>query len=824
MPDFDKPHFNISNRVIRRSYQAPSRNMGGGSAPRVRAEHAARLDTEFNIAFAGADEARPSDPRLEAPTGVYLEVELRGSKRPDDVLQRKSDGIIPGAAKRSEAGDLSVALFVPDDARPVLEAILNEYRSGPTNRKGEPPKKDKIEPIESVRQARLETFWTDDPRALPQQATDAIWWEIWCYKDKHIKVADVAAKLGCNIADDHYWLQFPESTVIQVYTDRVTLELLLFASGGIAELRRGSSSPTFFLDMDAEDQLEWSEDLAGRIRWPYDDAPAVCILDTGVNRGHMLIEPALSAGDVLSVDNAWGGDDHNSHGTKMAGVSLLGDLLPHLEGNSVIALTHRAESVKILPPGGFPANNPMSYGSITQSALSVAEINNPERHRVCCLAVTNEDVSGARATTWSSAIDQACAGAMPGDDKQAPKRLFVISAGNAPEHIDPTLILDAADLPIEDPAQSWNALTAGGYTDKTEIDEPGYQHWEPMAEAGDLSPYSRTSISWTQGRSPIKPEVVFEAGNRAMNPSGNEALTFDSLSLVTTGHNSAQHPLVPFGATSAAAAQAGRLAARLMADHPDLWPETIRALIVHSAEWTPIMLEKLDNASGLQARYPILRTYGYGVPDYGRANASATNHLALVAQNYIVPFITENGSKKFGDCHLYPLPWPVEVLQELGEQDVKLKVTLSYFIEPNPGRFASIDAQRYQSFGLRFDLKRRTESEQNFIERINAKERDDPRGAGPRSDGDSGWRFGPKSISAGSLHCDEWMGPAAHLAARDMICIKPVTGWWKDSARNCNRKVRYALAVTLSTPDADVDLYTPIKTIIENQVGISIET
>jgi hypothetical protein len=38
---------------------------------------------------------------------------------------------------------------------------------------------------------------------------------------------------------------------------------------------------------------------------------------------------------------------------------------------------------------------------------------------------------------------------------------------------------------------------------------------------------------------------------------------------------------------------------------------------------------------------------------------------------------------------------------------VEMKVTLSYFIDPNPGLSANLDAQRYQSHGLRFDHQRR---------------------------------------------------------------------------------------------------------------------
>jgi hypothetical protein len=164
------------------------------------------------------------------------------------------------------------------------------------------------------------------------------------------------------------------------------------------------------------------------------------------------------------------------------------------------------------------------------------------------------------------------------------------------------------------------------------------------------------------------------------------------------------------------------------------------------------------------------------------------------------------------------------VLEEYGEADFILRVTLSYFIEPNPGRSAAIDPQKYQSFGLRFDLKRANETEPQYRHWINAEE-GAPAGIGKsRNPDDSGWMFGPSSIAAGSLHCDEWRGSGAKLASRNVICVKPVSGWWKERSHPavCEQQARYALIVTLVSPDVDIDLYTPISTAIQPPVEISL--
>lgn len=238
MPEFNKPHIDISQRVVKRSYQAPRRNMGGGSAPRIREKHGARILAEMRSAFTDAESTIPSDDRLEEPSGVFVEVDLRKGANPEAVLERKKDNVRTAASQKIDDEQTRVALFVPDDAREVVESIIDEYTSGPLTAKGRPQRKDKVEPIEAIRPARLETFWTDDPEALPQESDNEIWWEAWCFKGMEAKVTEAANSLNCPVADDHYWLHFPEFTIIQIRTNRLTMELLLFATSGIAELRR----------------------------------------------------------------------------------------------------------------------------------------------------------------------------------------------------------------------------------------------------------------------------------------------------------------------------------------------------------------------------------------------------------------------------------------------------------------------------------------------------------------------------------------------------------------------------------------------------------
>lgn len=814
---FNLPHIDIA--ASRSSQPYVGQQAGGSDLTRVRAEHGRRLQNELTAALNMASELRVTDDRLPEAAGSFVEVTLSTGSKPDK-LDMKTEGIRSGAARQEGNNGPSVLLFVPDDARPALEHILSDYLTQNT-RSGQPKNKTKVEAIEAFRAARLERFWTDDPAALPTDPQQEIWWALWCWKDKDEDVTAACAALNVRVASTDRWMHFPEVDVIPVYTTRTTIELLLFTTGAISELRRASETPVFFIDDVRGDQRPWVEDLAERIEWPSNDAPAVCLLDTGVNRSHALIEPALTTRDQHAIDAEWGSNDSDGHGTSMAGLALHGDLTAALSDQGERVLSHRIESVKILPPNGFAPTELRNYGPITQAAVALPEIAMPERRRVFCMAITNENVSGAIPSAWSAAIDQAAAGTMIGDNEDAPnKRLIILSGGNTPAEIDARRIRSQDDYPMEDPSQAWNALTVGGYTDLIEINDNGYEAWSPMVQAGELSPHSRTSVTWPQS-APFKPEIVMEAGNRALNPARTEALTVGSLSLLTTGDNVTQAPLVAFEATSAAASQAARLAARISADHPEFWPEMIRGLMIHSAEWTPNMLAAIQARTAKRERYALIRRFGYGVPDYERATASASNHLALLAQADIQPFRLEGG-RNFNECHYYNLPIPRDMLEALGNETVELKITLSYFINPNPGLGANVDPQRYRSHGLRFDLRRKGETVGRFKSRVNAAEPDD--NSNSVDPDDERWKFGGKSISAGSLHCDVWAGPAIDLAGRDMLCIKPVNGWSrKRSTREvCNAVHRYALVVTIKTQDTEIDLYTPIEAAIN--VPVTLET
>jgi len=684
------------------------------------------------------------------------------------------------------------------------------YRDAPETAKGRPQNEPLVARMDTVRIATVQSLFTDPPALYPANG-QTVWWEVWLRHDTRAHFNFVADRL--NLPRKEHTVSFPERDVVLVLANEAAMTRIVRNCDAVAELRIAKDTPALFLNMGGAEAKEWTDDVLARLVPPDGALTAVCLLDSGVAQGHPLISPALDADDMHTVDPAWGTGDTaqwNGHGTAMSGIALYGDLQPHFGGAAPVDVSHRLESVKILPPNGH--NDPDLYGGITQQAVYRAEVQAPHRNRVVCMAVTSAHLEPGRPSSWSAAVDQLCF------DEDS-RRLVVLSAGNIRDGLDPAQYIDRNDVePVEDPAQAWNALTVGAYTDRVNITDPAFAGWQPVGQAGDLSPTSRTSVPW-QWQWPIKPDVVFEGGNWASDGMG-AASPIDDLQLLTTHWRPNLRLLDTIGDTSAATALAANMAARIMTVRPGLWPETVRGLMVHSAEWTSAMVGRLDGQSK-NKKQALLRRYGYGVPNLDRALLSAANDLTLMVEDQLTPFEKGGSTIKTRDMKVHLLPWPREELAALGGAEVSFRVTLSYFIEPNPGERGWTRRHRYASHSLRFAVKHATETLPAFRSRINKVARDEEEGivVGGGGAGDDNWFLGATIREHGSIHSDWWTGTAVDLANRDAIGVFPVGGWWKEKGflGRHDSTARYSLIVSIRAAGAEVDIYTPVA----NKIAIA---
>ena len=710
---------------------------------------------------------------------------------------------------RSEA-----TVFVEHGSLQYFVGRLEKYVRAETNQ-------DFIDPIEQIGLASLASLWTMG-KPLPK-AGNEIWWEIWIRRGKseesrHANVTAVKSECEKNgFALQTSSLKLPEHTVLLLQADKDALARSFGILNCLAEVREpvraklASGAPHGALDLAVSE-------ISPPIRPPA-DAPSVCILDTGINREHPLLKPICRESDCQSWDEDWGSADDDGHGTEMGGLAAHGDLRPVTNGNPLPPSTHWIESVKLLKFS--EPHEPKNYGAVTQECMARIEQEQKNRsNRVYSMAVTAEDAPDfpylapdGLPTAWSAAIDEATASSL---DEDQPRRLFVVSGGNVS---NPTSYpKDSHDAPFQDPAQSWNAITVGAsthYSDPVEV---------CVAPKGGLSPYSRTTRKWVEfGASdcPLKPEVVFEGGNFYTNRTKNSdpllplSLHYEFLS---------KGPFAATGATSAATAGIARMAARIHAEFPELWPETVRALLVNSARWNPAMLEGVNlRVKGDVTE--VVRTVGFGEPSFERAVSCSGSRATFFFEDELQPFgkVEDGSDVETREMILFPLPVPKSALEDMGTRNVRCYVTLSYFIEPNPGRRGLAKSKfRYANCGLRFDLKTSTESIDTFVGNRSKKVHDKlgRRSKGDRGNASRGWIVGSNNQDRGSLHHDIWEGKAVDLASRDAVVVYPVNGWWRlrKQLGRWDSRQRFTLAITIESDDPEHDLYTAVEQEISSLV------
>lgn len=641
----EHPHIFLPERRKVEEFTTPS---SGGAKKDVllrdRQSHSAKLQKQWADIWARVREQQEPRTAVSMPTkdGVYVEFEgAPGYDLVTKSLEDRGAGIrllnvyttlVEGDPERKVT---RATVFIPTGKQGHFLKKLNEYAQNE-------PGGDKrthstlMNSIENLRMAVLESFWRDDLNLLPQRAT-AFWCEIWLRgtgENVEHRFREVATVFEIDVQARS--LRFPERTVLLGRTTREQLVNLIESSPDIAEFRRAKETARFFLELENKEQTEWVNELRSRL-WVNPDATvAVCVLDTGANNGHTLLQPVLADSDCHAVEPGWGVSDDKGHGTLMCGVAAFGDLTEALQHSHTLRVDHILESVKILPPQG--TNDPDLYGDVTSQGIFYAEIQAPSRNRIGCMAVTAKDGRDkGRPSSWSAAIDKLTSGY---DDDI--RRLFIVSAGNVKEQ------QEWADYPksnlrcsVCDPGQSWNALTVGAYTEKAILSDPDLQGYTPRAQPGELSPFSSTSHGW-DGKWPVKPDIVLEGGNVASAPDGFIS-EHDDLSLLSTGHQPTKRQFDTINATSAAAAQAARMAAQIQARYHEAWPETVRGLIIHSAEWPEAMkrqfLKTNDQRKFSKTEYGrLMRICGYGVPNLAKALACASNSLTLISETEIQPY------------------------------------------------------------------------------------------------------------------------------------------------------------------------------------------
>ncbi len=795
--------------------------------------HSEKLISLFEGIWANVqqDKAEREAISIKSKDGTYLEFKSSAgfdliTKSLEDIRQgiRLLNIRHTGEGKHEET---LCTVFIPSGKENFFLKKITDYADvNKLSINGNPKNQKLVDSIEDIKIALVESLWTDPIELIPNNVSS--WCEIWLRhnnEDSETIIHDFLSILSINnIEHKTNAIKFQERAVLIAKVNRRQLSEIVSQTDYLAEIRIAQETAGFWTGQTNKEQQEWVEDLLRRLEIEENTNVRVCILDSGVNNGHPMLEPILEDINCLTVHPTWHTNDHESgsgHGTLMSGIAAYNNIEKKLESSEVITLSHKLCSVKIIPPPSQESTPIELWGDITSQAISRTEINLPEERIVYCMAVTSSsDIDRGRPSSWSGAVDKISYG-------ETAKKLFIISGGNIRNPIDWISYPDSnLTKSVQNPAQSWNSLTVGAYTDKIEIKDDSYSSYAPVASKGYLSPFSSTSFSWEK-KWPIKPDVVFEGGNLLRNNSDDFIDSYEDFGLLSTAKNTAIRHFDTINATSAATAKASWMAAKIMSTYNEAWPETVRALIIHSAEWGQEMFTQFNkNPNSKSDIKEMLRIFGYGVPNISKALFSSNNSLTFISQNIIKPFKkVTSSSPKTNEMHFFELPWPKDELLANPDIEVTLKVTLSYFIEPGVGEVGWKDKYRYRSHGLCFDVNSETEEALAFQSRINKAIRDEEEGIEFASDSGR-WKIGMQGRKSGSVHSDSWTGTAAQLAACNLLAVYPIIGWWRERTHlnKIETSTRYSLIVTLETPVTSVELYTPVEVALQNIIPVPIPT
>lgn len=417
---------------------------------------------------------------------------------------------------------------------------------------------------------------------------------------------------------------------------------------------------------------------------PGPDAPRICILDSGVARGHPLIADAI--GETIAIPNTLGdGLDLNGHGTFVAGIALYGDV-PSLLHRDEVTQEAWIDAACVTNANGQFDDEHLIVNQMSDAITYFA--NNGCRIFNISLGDADSAYDGGKPSPWAAILDNLA------HDLDV---VIVVSAGNYRHHEEEDIThVDAKnDYPryllkerarIIEPATAANVLTVGAIAFQNvsyqEARHEDYVPPIPLAKHGQPSPFTRSGFGV---RRAIKPDVVEYGGNYAFDVLRQQLITEDNgLSMVSlSADHSTSGALFTFDrGTSFAAPRVARAAASILTNYPNVSANLIRALLVSSTAY-PTTAYELDLADE-----DLLRLYGYGKPNIERAIYSSDSRVVLIGESEI-------GMNQF---HIYEVPIPPIFRDTPGRRS--LSVSLAF--DP-PVRHRRIE---YLGCGMAFRLYR----------------------------------------------------------------------------------------------------------------------
>ncbi|MEQ8303125.1 MAG: S8 family peptidase [Cyclobacteriaceae bacterium] len=413
--------------------------------------------------------------------------------------------------------------------------------------------------------------------------------------------------------------------------------------------------PTFSISTESIDILD--DEFLVDVQGPSDNSPKVCVIDSGIQENHRLIQSAIDAPNsrsYIDADNSTADYVKQSgHGTKVAGAILYPASIPT---SGAVPLQTIIQNARILDK-----DNRISDSRFTPSLIEQI-VSDYSPTKIFNLSVSEDtSYSGSHMPSLAASIDKVI------HEKGI---LFIISAGNLKrssglagnigiaEHLHNGKnypdYLNIDESKISNPGVSYFALTVGS------IAREDFEDADTKALAGRnrVSPFSRVGLGmWGC----IKPDIVEFGGDLIKNKLSNDLTTQNSVlpELVNSTMYGSKAVGYDFG-TSFSAPKVSHIASRLLSEHPTESSLMYRALIIQSA--------RLPDHCFNNPTLNDFRYYGYGFPDVNRALNNSLSRITFIQDGKVFP--------KAAD--IYRIKIPPELRGEGKEFRILAEITLSF--------------------------------------------------------------------------------------------------------------------------------------------------
>lgn len=533
---------------------------------------------------------------------------------------------------------------------------------------------------------------------------------------------------------------------------------------------------------------------------PPDGAPCVCVIDSGLQEEHLLLEPAIDKAASHSFLPEEPGQVADyvrpaGHGTRVAGAVLYREHIPS-EGRH--ELPFWVQNARVLDG---QCQLPRSLYPPRYIADVVARFSGSPR----LTRLYNHSINGRfpcrleRMSAWPAMMDLL---------SYEHDVLFIQSAGNLERQgaspglpgIDEHLAagrgypdyLGMGSCRISSPAQSLQALTVGSVSYGQQDGALG------LGGFTEPSSFSKTGLGlWNS----IKPDVVEFGGDLLLDGADPPRVVIrpaacPDLVRATLHEPGPAHDRDAVG-TSFAAPKVAHLAAHLQALLPDEPTLLYRALIAQSARW-PAWTSGRDSLM-------VLRHLGFGLPDLDRATYNSLYRVTLIT----------HGVRRIGArvAHIYQVPVPAQLRNPGKDCRIRLDVTLSYAARPRRTRRP---LRSYLSTWLTWMVSYRGESLESFEGR--ALSDAEPVAGTDREVIDwclreqGNWGDVPGTHRGNATLQKDWAYLSSyHLPESLCLAVVGHRGWSHDPAD----AAKYALVVTFEAVNRDMEVYAPIRAAVE---------